>query len=229
MRQVAGIDGCRGGWVIAVVALEGDEVLSVERTADLGAVVGDLRSGSLAAAGIDIPIGLPAAGPRGCDCEARRLLGTRRSSVFPAPLRPVLGASHYQEALVRARAASGKGMSRQAYGILPKVQEVDRLMTPTLQAQLVEVHPEVSFAVLVGRPMSHPKRTVQGRAERLEALHGVFAEVDVWAGERVVGAQPDDAVDALVVAWTARRFAGGRHRQLGGDTDERGLRMEIVA
>jgi hypothetical protein len=34
---------------------------------------------------------------------------------------------------------------------------------------------------------------------------------------------------AFAGAWTARRYAAAAHLQLGGDLDERGLRMEVVA
>jgi predicted RNase H-like nuclease len=73
---------------------EGPDV-SVVVLGDLDPVVGALASGGIVAAGIDIPIGLTASGPRSCDLEARRLLGPRRSSVFPAPAREVLRAWSY--------------------------------------------------------------------------------------------------------------------------------------
>lgn len=54
---------------------------------------------ALVAAVIDVPIGLPEAGPRTCDLEARRLLrAPRASSVFPAPLRSMLSAHDQHEA-----------------------------------------------------------------------------------------------------------------------------------
>lgn len=68
---------------------------------------------------IDIPIGLTAHGPRDCDILARKLLrAPRASSVFPAPVRAVLGATTYQEATSRSEAACGQRMSQQAFGIL---------------------------------------------------------------------------------------------------------------
>ena len=229
MRLVAGIDGCRGAWVVVTVALEGAGPTSVVKVADLGDVVGRIESGRLEAVGIDIPIGLPPTGPRPCDREARRLIGLRRSSVFPAPLRGVVGSPTYAEALARCRSASGVGMSRQAFAILAKVEEVDRLMTPTLQDRLVEVHPEVSFTVLAGHPLERPKRTAEGHAERLAVLRTVFPDIDVNVAPRRRGVRPDDVVDAYVVAWSARRFVRGAHLQLGGGTDACGLRMEINA
>ena len=48
---------------------------------------------------VDIPIGLPdSAEPRAADIEARKLLGKRRSSVFPTPHRAVLEAPTYAKA-----------------------------------------------------------------------------------------------------------------------------------
>jgi predicted RNase H-like nuclease len=88
--------------------------------------------------------------------------------------------------------------------------------------------PELSFAELTGAPMPAHKRTAAGRAAREQALRSVFG--DQGALEALpAGAKRDDVLDALIGAWTARRHAAGRHRQLGGETDERGLRMEIIA
>jgi predicted RNase H-like nuclease len=224
---VAGVDGCRRGWAVVTATIGGGS--TVECLADLNSVIARLDAGALAAVGIDIPIGLPEVGPRSCDVEARRMIGPRRSSVFPAPLRGVLGAETYEDAVTRCRALSGKAMSRQAFGILSKVDEVDQLVTPVRQRRLVEVHPEVSFAALAGRPMAHNKRTAEGRAERLGVLRAVFPDVDGVAGDPVAGTSPDDVLDAFVVAWSARRWSTGSHVRLGGDEDRRGLRMEIVA
>jgi predicted RNase H-like nuclease len=229
LRRVAGIDGCRGGWVVAVVPLAGTGSVSLERTTDLADVVARLDAGLLDAVGIDMPIGLPAGGPRCCDVEARRKVGPRRSSVFPAPVRSALGAPDYGEALRRSRAVSGRGLSRQTFGILPKVHELDEVMTTERQARLVEVHPEVSFAVLAGHPMAHPKRTPQGGAERLAVLRSAFIDVDGCAGIPIAGVRLDDVLDALAAAWSARRLAQGIATRMGGDVDARGLRMEIVA
>jgi predicted RNase H-like nuclease len=119
-------------------------------------------------------------------------------------------------------------LSRQAYGLLPKVQEVDRLMTPERQRHVVEVHPEVSFTVMAGRPMAHSKKTPAGRAERLDTLRPVFPDIAVHTGSRLVGANSDDIVDAFAVAWSARRWLTRTYVRLGGERDERGLRMEII-
>jgi predicted RNase H-like nuclease len=212
---VAGVDGCRAGWVVAT---EAEGTLAVEVVGQFSAVLERVAAGALNAVAVDIPIGLPAAGSRRCDTEARRLIGPRRSSVFPAPARGLLGARSWAEAA---------GISRQTYGILAKVAEVDAAVSPAAQDRVVEAHPEVSFTHLAGRPLHHPKRTPEGRQERLAALSSAFP---VLPSGSLPGAAPDDVLDAFVLCWTARRFLRRQAVVLGdGEVDSTGLRMEIVA
>ncbi len=229
MSIVAGLDGCPGGWVQVMVSADGQGKTQVMVVPDIAAVVSNVDSGRLAAVGIDIPIGLPDSGSRRCDIEARKMIGPRRNSVFPAPARGLLGSETYEEASARSRAISGKGISRQTFAILPRIHEVDLLMTPDRQRHLVEVHPEVCFTILAGGPMAHHKATNEGRAERLAALRRVFPDVDEHAVRRIRRTQPDDVLDAYAAAWSARRWLARTHVQLGGTTDGRGLRMEMIA
>jgi predicted RNase H-like nuclease len=228
---VAGVDGCRPGWVVATVALEGGGPYDVRTLTDLEPLLRDIDTGRLRAIAIDIPVGLPRAGPRQADIETRRRLGPRRNSVFPAPARAVLGAADYAEACARSRAATGKAISKQLFNILPKIAEVDALVTPVRQARLAEMCPEWSLAVLAGAPMEQTKRTAAGRAARLSVLASAFDESEL---ERHVchppaGAQADDVLDAFAGAWTARRLVVGTALRVGGELDDRGLRMEVVA
>ncbi len=230
---VAGLDGCRAGWMMATVPASGSSSgpghLRVELVTDLGPVVRRLQEGLLVAAAIDIPIGLSPDRPRPVDAAARRSLGPRRPSVFPAPVRPVLAAQSYAEACNISRAACGRAISRQLFGILDKIREVDALQSPTLQDQLFEMHPELSFTHLAGAPMDFHKATAEGRRERLHALRREFGDLDEIVRTRSRGSRPDDVLDAVVGAWTARRYVAQSHVQLGGELDERGLRMEIIA
>src|ERR1700722_17144642 len=223
---VGGLDGCPGGWVLATVPLDARaaEGFAVSVLTSLAPVVAALTSGRMVCAAIDIPIGLAAREPRACDLAARRLLWPRRNSVFPAPARGVLGATSYEDACARSRRACGKGISRQLYNILDKIRSVDALQSPRLQRQLFEMSPELSFAALTGGPMPANKRTAAGRAAREQALRSAFGDLAAAAAPPA-GAKRDDVLDALVGAWTARRQAAGRRRQLGGETDEHGLRM----
>ena len=216
---------------IIAVANEGRPDVSVVVLGDLEPVVEALASGRMAAAGIDIPIGLTASGPRSCDLEARRRLGPRRSSVFPAPAREVLHASSYEEACAVSRRVCGRAISTQVYNIVPKIREVDRLLSEpsTRPLHLFEMCPELSFAAITGHPMRHNKRTPEGRAERIEALRPTFGDVTLLVEPPPTGASKDDVLDALAGAWTARRYAGSTCLRLGGEVDETGLRMEVTA
>ena len=81
---VAGLDGCRSGWVMATVPLRATgKPVRLELVDDLRDVVRRLEAGTLDAAAIDIPIGLAASAPRRCDVEARRLLGARAQLGLP--------------------------------------------------------------------------------------------------------------------------------------------------
>jgi predicted RNase H-like nuclease len=226
---VAGVDGCPGGWVVVTVPCEGGGGISVHGVTHVREVLAELESGRIRAAGIDIPIGLPVCRSRPVDSEARRRLGPRRSSVFPAPARAVLAARTYEEACAASRTACDKKVSRQLFNILPKIKEVDDMQSPARQATLFEACPELSFATLAGTPMPHYKGSAPGTAERVRTLRAVFPGVARHAAGRPAGAKVDDVLDAFALAWTARRLVAGDAVRLGGEPDARGLRMEMIA
>jgi predicted RNase H-like nuclease len=186
---------------------------------------------------LDIPIGLPPSGPRACDLDARRLLGPGRgSSVFPAPIRPILAATSYAEGSEARRAAEGKRLSIQAWGIVPKVREVDAFLRADSSARerVHEVHPEVCFYFMAGgRPMSFGKKKPDGRAERTALLRKHFGTAvdSALAGLRQSGCAADDLLDAFAALWTARRIRAGTAVTLPATPpmDAHGLRMEILA
>jgi predicted RNase H-like nuclease len=147
---VAGVDGCPGGWLALVECKDGQPKAQVfSRFNDLANALPEAK-----VIAVDIPIGLPEVGARACDEHARRELAQPRgSSVFPAPLRAVLAARLWEEACTIRLRIDSKRMSKQAWGIVPKVQEVDALLreNANLAARVFEVHPEVSFAAWAGR------------------------------------------------------------------------------
>ena len=187
---------------------------------------------------IDMPIGFEdrpaAAGGRACERRARQILKHRRSSVFSSPLRPALSADTYEQAQALNRAASGPGISKQAYNLFPKLREVDAVMTAALSDSVVfETHPETSFAVMTGAPAAHKKSTHQGRAERLVLLKAQGLPESVFEPHpyKVSQCAPDDLVDAGLCALSAVRIAEGRALTLPEDPprDGKGLRMAIQA
>ena len=181
---------------------------------------------------IDIPIGLPESGRRGCDLEARALLGPRRSSVFTGVRRPLLALSSYEAANAWGK-RDGEGLTKQMWNILPKIREVDAWITPARNRTFREGHPELAFVGVSGRPMVHYKKTPEGEAERLDAMAGFIDRDTVleWLkAARGSGAARDDIVDALALCRSAARVLLGRHGQLPAEPpkDARGLPMEMV-
>jgi predicted RNase H-like nuclease len=217
MVRVAGVDGAPGGWAVVLDESGRRSVQKVESLRELfdGVAVFDLIA-------IDIPIGLLdkfETGGRHCDREARTLLGVRGSSVFPAPVRSVLGAASYADACERSRksAPNGKAISKQTFAISDKIAEVDHLLrTQTGVRKIVrEVHPEICFFEMTGSPMRHSKRKQTGRDDRKQALRERFHDTDALLEQgRRRGLPEGDVLDAAVACWSALRQAEGKGRSL---------------
>lgn len=225
----AGVDGCPAGWCVVYLAPQTQEPI-IRLCPDFDAVLTLRPRPNLIA--IDIPIGLldrRQVGGRECDRLARRRLPGRASSVFSPPVRGLLGATRYGQ--VRRH-----GLSIQAFGIMAKIREVDRLMSPGLQERVYEAHPELAFRSLAGAPMRHNKKTPAGREERLRALERLASFRTVRALLDTVATRYrrsqvalDDCLDACVLAWLAGRVGAGTAQRLPAQPplDAKGLRMEI--
>lgn len=73
--------------------------------------------------------------------------------------------------------------------------------------EVIEVHPELSFARLAGTPILPPKLDPEGVAARRAALGAVGFEPPMWM--RGAGFDEDDLLDACVAAWAAVRHGHG--------------------
>lgn len=265
-----GLDGCRSGWVLAVLGptthdqppnpaasprrwsplvfeLQPDQghrsddapdtaparlTLSWhQRFADAMATA---EGAGARATGVDMPIGLPGDGRRAADDAARALLGHRRSTLFPTPARSVLGATDFTDAQSRSRRSTGRGISIQAWNLIPKIREVDQWMTDGPAGQVFEVHPELAFARLAGGAvLSEPKRSPAGQARRLALLDeqlglGSAGLAELSTRRPGPGMALDDVLDAMAVCCSCQRLMSGDGAILGGvECDERGLPMRI--
>jgi predicted RNase H-like nuclease len=218
--RVAGIDGRRGGWVVATV-----DVSSAPRLEPLAYVtpLAPLLEQDLAVIAIDMPIGLSDSGSRECDVAARKLLQPHGTRVFPAPPRVALAhADDYEAACRASMAATGKSLSKQTWNLLRSIAEIDAL---AVDPRLVECHPELAFALMQGHPVDERKKTPEGRTRRLDLLRRWLPDLDDPA-------YGDDGLDALACAWAAARIATGTALTLpAGDVphDEAGRPMRICA
>ena len=229
-----GVDGCRVGWI--AIGLESEDNWQVNTFPDVSSLWEHHRQASLIL--IDIPIGLKAGGKteRRCDPQARKLLGPRRSSVFPAPCRQAIYASSYREACDVNQRLTGKRLSVENWNIIPKIREVDCLLSDDTSARghIREIHPELCFWGLAGRPMQHAKKRSEGLSERTQLLQSIYPQTaDIIAHAlstyRRKDVARDDILDALAAAVTG--MMGGQNLvsiPQEPEFDERGLRMEMV-
>jgi predicted RNase H-like nuclease len=223
---VAGIDGCRGGWVEFKIELP--TLITSAELIDLPATLRN-RPDGLACIAIDIPIGL-LDGSRACDKAARKLLGRPRgSSVFPVPCRAAIRETNYDDATAANKQRTGKKLSVWTWGIVPKIKEVDDAITPDRQQWAFEVHPEVCFWALAGnRPMAHRKKIEAGVNERLDLLRLVFPDIERRLQDRPPGVGKDDLLDAALAAWSALRLHKGEARSVcEPERDEKGRETTI--
>lgn len=203
-----GADGCREGWVGVLLDPDGHcaDVLLTATIANLVAAVGEARR--LEAIGIDIPIGLPDSTTRPVDEAARRMLSGAASSVFPTPTREALLAPTYAEASARNRTLTGKGISRQSFALKEKILDVDGWLAHSRPSvPVIEVHPELSFRTMAGRPLGFNKRSWTGVQRRLRLLEQF--DIDIPAEHAAGRVGVDDVFDAAAAAWTAHRYARG--------------------
>lgn len=235
--SVAAADGCRGGWIGLCRGADGAVEAQLCSTAAELVRAMRQRPDPAQVLLIDMPIGLPEQGQRRCDREARQRLGPRRSSIFPAPIRPVLAAGSWQEACSIRDAIEGKRLSQQSWNITAKVREVDQLLQeqPQLRGWLREVHPELSFCALAGAPLPSAKKTAPGKALRQQLVAATFGDGafdavrQQWRRSLVAD---DDILDAFAALWSAERLLAGGATVLpdpsAGECDALGLAMEIV-
>jgi predicted RNase H-like nuclease/ADP-ribose pyrophosphatase YjhB (NUDIX family) len=215
---VLGVDACPAGWV--GVVLDPSLRASVFVAADITSLLELVREQhDVPVVAVDIPIGLPDSGGRLADAEARRALVGKASSVFSTPVRSALEAATYAEAREANLAATDgrTSVSAQAYALRAKVLEVDAWVRSGPGAEVLEVHPEVSFARMAGGPVLARKKDSDGVRARREALaaHGIVAPP--WF--RGAGFGEDDLLDACAVAWTAVRHAIGVSESLPGEPE----------
>lgn len=212
MPIIAGIDGCKSGWICITRNLTTGSVDSAVYP-NAQTLLQQTPKPEIIA--VDIPIGLVESGKRKCDEEARKILKARQFSVFNAPIRSVLRASSQKEACSIRMKIDGKGVSAQSFNIFKKVLEFDEILLKTLQLKdtIKEVHPEICFWAMNNKyPMIHSKKTKEGKNERIKLLTQHFGNNpirDARSKYRKKDVADDDIHDAFAALWTAERILKG--------------------
>jgi predicted RNase H-like nuclease len=234
VETVIGVDGCPAGWIAVIWG----NSLS-HRLCPTFRDVLDLDGKIIA---VDMPIGFPEKHGRSFDSEVRKVLGARRSSVFPVPSRAAVMCGDYREACSTNRANSEpqKSINKQSFNLFPKMREIDELLRAApLQHRVFEAHPEVAFWAMNGKlPVRHPKKQ---KSQPFEPGIKLRRKLLAAAGFPLAKLAPltylkrdvavDDLIDACACAWVARRILRGENLRFSGEpkTDQHNLRMEINA
>lgn len=232
--MIAGVDGCKAGWLVAKAE---DWPVSVPMRLlicrDFATVLA--VTDRCSAVVVDMPIGLPPTGQRReCDRLARERLGNEgRERVFDTPPRALLVSPTFPAFNRSHGQMFGKGTSQQAFALLPKLREVDTLMTPELQTRVREFHPELVWHRLAGRTLPSKHKPVGLRARRKLLRRSIPELVGLLKWRKTAGraCKEDDLLDALAGLELAYRMASNPPSAdllpQNAQCDERGLRMEI--
>lgn len=225
---LAGVEPVSGGWLVAPGNLQGI-TLAPQPAYVLPtlAEVLDYRP-SFTVVALHAPVGTQEKPneDRACDSSARGLLGRRRAAIVRAPSKALLDAKSFEEAqeidpsvdIIRWRS-------------LAKAAESIREVQSWRQRAVWEVSPELSFRQMNdGEDLTHGRRTMLGRQERIELLKRKLPGAERVLAERPKGVREDKLVDALADLWTARRVMAHAVSRAAEDAvwDDDGVRMDIV-
>jgi predicted RNase H-like nuclease len=237
-RWVAGVDGCRSGWLAVFVDASGGTAPRLRLfPAFAGILAAPERPERIA---VDMPIGLPeriVGSGRAAEMAVRPLLGARQSSVFSVPARAAVMCDDYREACRAALASSDppRAVARQSFALFRKIREIDALMSVELAERVVETHPEAAFHEANARSaMSMPKK-VKGRPsepgleERRLLLERLGFAAEFLRQRPPPGATADDLLDSCISAIVAKRHLQGAARSYPDPParDARGLPIAI--
>jgi len=231
--KTAGIDGCKAGWLLITFDDKNEKYEVIRNTDDLKKAFEQYDR-----IFIDMPIGLSDSEyTRTCDEQLRKKLGAEyASSVFSPPIRPALDAPSYVEANMISYEYTEKKLTIQSWNITPKIKTLDGMLqeNEALRDKILESHPEYIFMKLNGGMIYQKKNTKKGIKHRLELLKDLEKISDDFFRDikeefRRNEVEEDDIVDAMALAWAAKKSADTDIKTLPDppEKDSTGLTMAI--
>lgn len=226
-----GVDGCKGGWIAAVLdhgSLRIERHPSVEHIA----ACYPQFDGFL----IDMAIGLrDRANQTRPDNAARAELESKAPTVFPVPCREAVYAEGEDIQKTINLKTLGKSLAKQSIAIIPKIRELDKFLVahPEYKNVILESHPELAFSRMNGAVVTSRKKEFTGFIER-EAVLSSFLENSqlkgLWDRAKELKCSPDDVMDAVCLAVTAALNAHGMCETIPPEPemDGNGLYMQMV-
>ena len=226
-----GVDGCRGGWIAAVLD-HGD--MRLERYDELPLLIE--KYPTFDALLIDMAIGLrnntEQTRP---DDEARKELGLKASSVFPIPSRDAVYADGEDAQKQENIRTLGKSLAKQSIAIIPKIRELDTFLNnhPEYKNKILESHPEVDFARLNGTVLMSRKQEEPGPSQRIAVLSEFLDRKNLYGmydKAKELGCKQDDLIDAICLAVTGALYSHGEYETIPAEpeSDKKGLLMQLI-
>ncbi len=172
---VAGIDGCRFGWIMVKWNGNAYSYGIFENIADLLDDNKDIKRIL-----IDIPIGLASAKTkRTIEQKMRKELKYRHSTVFNPPCRKAVYELNDAAAREINIKIENKSLSVQSLNIRNKIRELDEFLRTQISFDILESHPEICFKYLNnGMTLLSNKSKENGLIERLEVLSNFDKNID---------------------------------------------------
>jgi len=204
--EIVGIDGCKAGWISFTMNKAGFSLQCFQTFADL---IQDYSADAIFL--VDIPIGLPFSkreSEQRPESHARQLLKKRSSSIFNAPCAQAAKEKTYAEANHTNKLILHKGLSKQSFYLIKKIQEVNTFLVEnkSFTQKVLECHPELAFTRLTldKVALTHSKKTAEGKVERMKLLEEV-SDAFKKHRERIEATElfqkyPDDVMDACCIA-----------------------------
>lgn len=229
-NKFIGIDGCKGGWIAAILDKHG---LKMEKHQILENLV--MTHPDFSECLIDMVIGLQEKKEEiRPDSYARKIISKRASTIFPAPCRQAIYADTVAEKYDLNQKILGKKFTPLTLGIMPKMREVDEFLEkyPNYKNVLKESHPEVCFSRLLGETIMTKKNSVEGIEERIKILSR-FVPIDreyLLAKEKEFKCSMDDLLDAICLAVAGVLVQDGKCERVPEEPmrDARGLLMQMI-
>lgn len=227
--RAVGIDGCKGGWIVADI-MHGK--LEVSKFNSLEEIVSEIPFDTCV---IDMVIGLQGkAADIRPDSFARHELKGRASTIFPAPCREAVYGETKEQRIESNVKILGKKFTSQTDAIIPKIREVDEFLqrNEKLKNTIEESHPEVCFARLNGSVLMSSKHTEEGIQDRSRILQkyidGVSFE-EMKALSSRIKCNMDDITDAVCLAIVANIKSLGKTETIPEHPmmDETGVLMQM--
>lgn len=228
-----GVDGCRGGWIAAVIE---QEEVRIEKYPNMDKLITQYPAFDNML--VDMVIGLPGNQEQydnRPDSTARRLIAPRTSTIFAVPSRQAVYEDAEEDQVRVNKQMLDKGLAKQTMAIIPKMREMDIFLTEHSKYKKVikESHPEVCFARLNGAVVMSKKAEPDGLMERVQILSQYLSDLSssfVIRKAKELHCNADDIVDAICLAVTANLDLQGKAEAIPENVmvDDHGLRMQMV-